>query len=242
MNNELTQNQIAEYFSNGKFFPLFRQSNICKKHLLPVIMILLVGCVDNSTPKTKIDTVPPPDTVFKDVYPKRDTGSKQTMKKEPDKEAASSGGGEGDDLQSIFDGYVARYKRPCVIDTSFSIATGRYTFHAEHTCLMDSGITVPKDYVYMYKLDSFVTHNFVTHVRLTRNDRTILERAIRKEDFDKVLYTSLQRYGALFCPDFRIGKGRILLHYSISIPLTDVGIGAYADVDGKGNVDFRNDH
>jgi len=207
------------------------------------ILYLLAGCVNNNAPKVKVDSVSRHDIPYKDVYSKRDTDTNNLAKNNLDNKEVSSdeGSGEGPDLQSIFNDYIGTYKKPCVIDTAFSIGTDRYTFHAEHECLMDSGITVPKDYVYMYKLDSFVTHNFLTHVRLAKNDKSIVEKTIYKKNFDSVLRPDLKRYAVLFCPYFLLKDNRILLHYSVSIPLTDVGIGAYADMDGKGNIVFRND-
>jgi hypothetical protein len=107
---------------------------------------------------------------------------------------------------------------------------------------MDSGITVPRTYVSTYKIDSFVTHNFVSRVRLAKNGHIIFERTIQKKDFEKILYPELRIYGTLFCPTFHLNNGNILLHYSISIPLTDVGLGAYAAIAENGHIDFKNDN
>ena len=90
---------------------------------------------------------------------------------------------------------------------------------------MDSAIKVPKNYVDIYKLDSFVTHNFVTILRLEKNNKTIIQRRVYKRDFEKFLFQQLKKYGALLCPSLDLSNGTIDLDYSISIPLTDIGTG-----------------
>ncbi|MHA4810911.1 hypothetical protein ACX0G9_22580 [Flavitalea flava] len=97
-----------------------------------------------------------------------------------------------------------------------------------------------KAYVYMYKLDSFVTHNFVTQVRLDKNNKTILQRTIYKEDFEKFLDSPLKDYATLRCPSLAISNGSIELDYSISIPLTDVGVGMTMMIKNDGTISYQN--
>ena len=70
------------------------------------------------------------------------------------------------ELVNISNEYVKRYKTPCTIDSVFAFGTDTFKIHLKHYCLMDSAIKVPKQYVQIYKLNSFVTHNFATEVRL----------------------------------------------------------------------------
>jgi len=79
-------------------------------------------------------------------------------------------------LQEIYDQYIAKYTLRCVIDSSFNLGVGRYRLHVEHVCTFDSGIIVPGSYVHMYKLDSFITHDFVTRITLQKNGKKTLER------------------------------------------------------------------
>jgi hypothetical protein len=146
----------------------------------------------------------------------------------------------GGNLTSNFNEYVAQYKNPCLIDSVFTIGADTFKLHLKHYCLMDSAIKVPKKYVDMYKLDSFVTHNFVTTVRLDKNNKTILQRTVYKKDFEKFLYPQLKEYGALFCPSMHLLNDTIELDYSISIPLTDVGIGVTMVINRDGTIAYKN--
>jgi hypothetical protein len=145
-----------------------------------------------------------------------------------------------DDLSSIFNDYIATYKIPCLIDSTFRIGGKTYSVHLKHYCLMDRAISVPKSYIYMYKLDSFVTHNFVSAVRVLRDGHVLFKSDIHKPDFKKLLNPELRKYGVLLCPEMRIVNDTINLDYSISIPLTDVGIGVSALLDSTGKITYRN--
>jgi hypothetical protein len=88
----------------------------------------------------------------------------------------------------------------------------------------------------MYKLDSYVTHNFATDIKLDKNNSTILQKTIYKRDFNKFLRLQLRDYGALLCPEMSLSNDTIQLGYSISIPLTDVGIGLTMGIDHNGHI------
>jgi hypothetical protein len=104
---------------------------------------------------------------------------------------------------------------------------------------MDSAITVPKQYVNIYKLDSFVTHNFVTEVKLDKNSKTIFQATVYKKNFEKFLYPQLKEYGILFCPEINLSRDTIELDYSISIPLTDIGVGVEMIINRDGSVVYK---
>lgn len=142
-------------------------------------------------------------------------------------------------LKENYDQYIAGYTTHCTIDSSFEVADARYKLHVDHICTFDSAIIVPKSYVNSYKLDSFITHDFVTHITLHRNAKKILERTITKKDFWLKYRPELSQYGVIFCPHLEIYLGEMILNYSISIPLTDVGVSATANIDGKGAVTFH---
>jgi hypothetical protein len=173
-----------------------------------------------------------PDTIHK-ADANRDTGI-----------AGRSGPKAGADsseptLEEIFDEYIAGYTARCTIDSSFKLATARYNLHIDHVCTFDSGIVVPKSYVNRYKLDSFVTHDFITHITLRKNGKKILERTLTKKDFWLADRPELSKYAVLFCPHLDIYLGVITLNYSISIPLTDIGVAATAQIDEKGTMRFH---
>ena len=204
-------------------------------YFLVCLVALVFGFACHNNPPVATVAAPPADTAVEPLYTGHGT-SRDTTRRVARQDGSEE---EGDDLQSIYDGYTASYTKRCVIDSSFDLGGAHYRLHAEHVCLMDSGLVVPKKYVSMYKLDSFVTHNFETRVRLEKDGKTILEQTVVKRDFDTVLDASVRRYGALFCPYLHLHNGAIQLEYSISIPLTDVGTAAYVVMDADGRVRFR---
>ena len=206
-------------------------------HLHPICVwiapIFLLGCHNH----TQISQ-PAKDSTTIAISPYKsktvDTPKKATVPAD----SYNAKGGE-DELKSYYDEYIASYTQPCVIDSSFRLGSSRFTIHLEDTCLMDNAIIVPKKYVNMYKLDSFVTHTFRSRVRLEKDGRSILDRVIVRQDFDPLLFEALQHYANIRCPDIRLRRDSIFVEYSISIPLTDVGSLEYAVIDTTGNIRFR---
>ena len=201
-------------------------------------MAFFWGCNNNAV-KNTTNRDSSVDTQVMQIYPRRhnnDTITRIKTKRDGD----SSQKSPEDNLSSIFDDYVATYTcTPCLIDSTFTIGNDIYRMHLKHFCLMDSAIKVPQSYIYMYKLDSFVTHNFVTIVSLSRNRHEIFKGRIQKKNFEKLLYPELVDYGVLRCPSMKMTIGFLILVYSISIPLTDVGIGVKALLDSNGNVTYK---
>jgi hypothetical protein len=142
-------------------------------------------------------------------------------------------------LSEIYNDCIDRYDHPVTIDSVFFAGTDVLELHVYYYCLKDSAIKVPKSYVGMYKLDSFVTHNFETQVKLTKNGKVILERTVRKKDFVPFLDHYLKSYAVLLFPDVGMENDTIHISYSITIPLTDVGIGARMLIDRNGKVRFK---
>jgi len=143
------------------------------------------------------------------------------------------------ELEDIYKNYVKSYTQPYHLDSVFIIGNDKYAISLTHICTMDNGIVVPGKYVKMYGMDSFVTHNFETHLVLIKNNKTLLSRSIRKFDFETMLKESgleLNSFGVLLYPDFSITDHGIKIHYSISIPLTDVGIGTTVDISPNGEL------
>lgn len=147
----------------------------------------------------------------------------------------------GGNLNDLYNDYISYYTRPCMLDSSFVLGTDIFHLQYKHICLMDSAITLPRKYVSLYKLDSFVTHNFITQVRLEKNDKIILQKTVYKKDFNSLIDSSLKEFATLRYPFLRVGDSSITLDYSISIPLTDVGMGVRMVIDGKGKVLYVRD-
>lgn len=145
---------------------------------------------------------------------------------------------EGQSLEEIIKAFTDEYTKKEKYDSTFFIGTDLYKIEFEHYCLFDSGIVVDKPFVGIYKLDSFVTHNFATRFTVTKNGESPITRYITRDNFKgKVdsLYTS---EGALLYPNFHVSEGAFFFTYSLSVPLTDVGIPVGCKIDLNGDMEF----
>jgi hypothetical protein len=206
--------------------------------LLPLLTVVLWACNNDAPDKPQVKT-PLADSSAGEVYHRKDStpGIKQGSRKDSSKEDYGAGSPAGN-LGDIFDDYIGKYNKLCLIDTTFKIGSDLFRLHQKYYCLMDSAIRVPKKYVYMYKVDSFVTHNFASDILLVKNNKEILRETLYKKDFQRLLPQELKAYGALFCPELEIKNDSIWLDYSISIPLTDVGIGVHTIIDKDGRLTY----
>ena len=103
-----------------------------------------------------------------------------------------------------------------------------------HFCTMDSGLIIPAKYNWDIQTD-FVTHNFESDLTLLEDGDIVFKKQIVKPDFDSILYQALRQYAILQSPRLELKRDSILVHYSISIPVTDVSIGATIKFDKNGN-------
>lgn len=173
-----------------------------------LLTTLAIGCSDHVAPvsATKTDSSP--------ARPEAAKVPADTMEDSPEPS-----------LSGIYNECIARYDHPVDIDSIFRTGGDVLEVRLHHYCLKDSAIRLPKEYADMYKLDSFVTHNFETQLVVKRNDTVILDRVVRKKDFEGLLqYDNLRSYAVLLFPDVGMVRDTINVSYSITIPLTDVGI------------------
>lgn len=146
---------------------------------------------------------------------------------------------DDEELTAIVADYKKMESQLWVVDSSFVLGTDTLKIALRHAPVTDSVLVIPVKYVSMYKLDSFITHYFNTIVEVKKNNKTIFKRTISKNDFQKYLEPSLRSYGALLYPQLKRVSGQIMINYSISIPLTDVGIGVSALIDNDGEIEFK---
>ena len=121
-----------------------------------------------------------------------------------------------------------------MVDTFFIDSGKKFEVIFHYFSTIDSGLTVPAKYNFDTKKD-FVTHNFISDLILLSDKDTLFKKQITKSTFDNLLDTSLKKYTTLLYPNFYIKNDSIEIHYSISIPVTDVGIGVNIKFDKKGN-------
>jgi hypothetical protein len=140
------------------------------------------------------------------------------------------------ELDSALEDYLKGYKTPYTKDTSFLVGNDTLRIKIKHYCLLDSAISLPERYLTIYNLDSFITHNFESKIQLIKNEMLILNTIVKKESFAQFLNPELAKYGVLLYPGVRKEDDRIFIDYSISIPLTDVGIPVNIELKGDGTI------
>jgi len=139
----------------------------------------------------------------------------------------------------ILKGCLQNYKAVTTIDTLLRTDSGALTVHLRHYCAYDNGIILPEKYAKLFGLKTFATHNFVTDVLISKNAQPIYTGRITKADFLPLLDDELKKYGSMLFIDRRLlvsrsGKG-LVISYSLSIPLTDVGRAATLAIEPNGS-------
>ena len=141
-------------------------------------------------------------------------------------------------FKGVLNDLLASYNKVIHIDKSFIDGKDTLKLHETYYCLHDSLLSVPKKYMWGGdKTKDFVTNNFVSKIILTVDNDTVLNEVFDKSDFNGVINGQLKKYAIIFNPDY-LGynkiKSELALGYSISIPLTDVGVPTYLVIDKKG--------
>ncbi|MBN8790101.1 MAG: hypothetical protein J0I84_23710 [Terrimonas sp.] len=147
-------------------------------------------------------------------------------------------GGDDVDFRREF---ISLYQKPIFIDTSFVDNDKKYEIVFHHFSSMDNGLIVPVKYNFDTNED-FITHNFVSDLIVFTGKDTIFEKHITKAMFKSLLDTldtPLNKYATLLYPTLDINNDSIQIHYSISIPVTDVGIGVDIKFDKNGSYVIR---
>ncbi|MGZ3999430.1 MAG: DUF4738 domain-containing protein [Mucilaginibacter sp.] len=133
---------------------------------------------------------------------------------------------------------LSQYDKVEHIDTTLFVGNDSLHVHEKYYCLKDNAVVVPKKYLWGGdKTKDFVTHSFVSAIVIVKNKDTILNKVFRKSDFDPVINTEERKYAIIFSASFLGYRKRydsIIFGYSISIPLTDVGVPAYIAINKKG--------
>jgi len=127
------------------------------------------------------------------------------------------------------------------IDTTITDGNDHLRIKMEYYCLHDSALTVPKRYMSAWGKDNandFITNNFACKIQVLNNQDTVFNKAITRTDFNSVLEDHLKKYATLVTAKFEgysKTKGYLIFSYSVSIPMTDVGVPASLTIDKHGN-------
>jgi hypothetical protein len=136
---------------------------------------------------------------------------------------------------------LKKYDEVKIIDTILVSGKDSLHLHLKYYCVKDSNLVIPKKYVFDDKNpQDFITHGFASNILLVHHRDTIFNKTIRRSDFNSVITDQLRNYGTLKMPylsEFNKDKNQVILHYSISIPATEIGTGASLIINKKG--DFR---
>lgn len=128
-------------------------------------------------------------------------------------------------------------ENPITTDTVFVIGTDTLSIAFNHSCSGDSFLLHPR-YIETYKMDRFMAHSLRSDIIVEKNGVRILDRRIEKKDFESVSDQVLNQYAVLLYPDLKISGDSILIDYSLSVPLTDVGIRVRARIGKDGGILF----
>jgi hypothetical protein len=200
-------------------------------YYLLVIQILFLSCNNNeqSIVANKQDTV---------AVSNHNVTSDTTARSVKDQRVADDT--DANEPDEILTDYVNQYTLDFSFDSTFRSGNDSFEIRFRHYCLLDSAVVVPGRYVKMYKLDSFVTHNFESSLLLVKNGNTVVKDTIRKISFNSLLGSPVKEYGVLQPrPYIYLLRNAVEINYSLSIPLTDLGKGVTALVGFDGKMVFK---
>jgi hypothetical protein len=146
---------------------------------------------------------------------------------------------EEPDTKELRREYISNYAKIETMDTSFIDSVGKeIQVQTKYYCLFDSAIFIPKEYVWEDTTKPFITHNYSHDIKIVINKKIIFNKTITKPDFDDNLYPELKKYAVLMLPNFSYDRKRTQFNfaYSLSIPITDVGVGRQLIIDEKGHI------
>ncbi|HEY4323941.1 MAG TPA: DUF4738 domain-containing protein [Mucilaginibacter sp.] len=210
--------------------------------LKPLIIILcfafLIGCDGNTSGKINKDKSAK--KMADSINKRKVIDSQMALGERPDNE---QGGQPFDEVKA---GYLATYNKIKHIDTFVVLGNDSLHIHEKLYCLHDNSLVIPKKYLWGGdKSKDFITHNFVSNITIIKNSDTIINKIFKKGDFDSVINPEEKQYAILLNSNF-MGYNKqydgIIFSYSISIPLTDVGVPAYIVIDKKGNYRISNEY
>jgi hypothetical protein len=192
-----------------------------------ICVAFLASCNGNPPVKNKSNN-----SVIDSIKNRKSIDSQMASGDRPD------GGQEGPTFDEVKDDLLSKYNNVERIDTLMIIGKDSLHILEKYYCLHDSALVVPKKYLWGGdKSKDFVTHNFASNIVIIKNRDTIISKTFRVSDFNNVIFPEEKKYAILFSSNFLGYKKQynsIVFGYSITIPLTDVGVPAYIAIDTKG--------
>lgn len=142
-----------------------------------------------------------------------------------------------DELLSIVQAFREMIYDTIKTDTSFIYEGKEINVFISYCALKESKIVIPDKYASIFGMKEFETKNFGSHIILSVDNKRRLDTIITKDFFYKDASESLKDYGTLLYPKVLFEKDAMLMEYSFSIPLTDIGQNAKARINYSGKID-----
>jgi hypothetical protein len=167
------------------------------------------------------------------------TGAKKNGKNKA-KIPADAGDDDGPTFNEVLAELKASYNKIAHVDKTVIDGKDTLQLHETYYCLHDHSLVVPKMCIAAWGLKHpkpFIANTFATKIVVIDNRDTVLNRVFKRVDFNSALWDRLRQYAIIFSADY-IGydrqKHEFAMGYSITIPLTDVGLAAGVAIDKKG--------
>jgi hypothetical protein len=172
---------------------------------------------------------------FSQTLRKQTTAKDTIHKTSPPKHLAEDDDPEPS-LATILSDQLKSYKHVVKIDTTFLLSPhDTLTVKLRHYCVYDDDIDLPSNWIKMYNLKKFRAHNFVTALTMKLNNSVVFNGLIKKKDFNELLDNNLKKYAVLLVPAIKASSNGLMLGYSISVPLADIGHEFTMNIDTLGN-------
>lgn len=140
----------------------------------------------------------------------------------------------------------AAYNKVEHIDKTVIDGGDTLQLHETYYCLHDSSLVVPKFYVWGGDTTkNFTANTFATKIIVINNRDTVLNKVFKRMDFNSALWDRLRLYAVIMFPyydGYNASEHKFALGYSITIPLTDVGVPASIAIDKKGKYQILDEY
>jgi len=198
--------------------------------IIIVSLIAFTSC-NGQSKKTVSDSI---SKIQKDSINKRKAIEAQmAIGDRPDSEQETPS--QSDQRKRIANGYDDNKR----IDTTLISGNDTLHLHLKYYCLKNVNMIIPKSYE-TPPVD-FVTHPYSSNVILVKGKDTVLNKEFKATDFNAFITDNfggnLKKYGIILMPHLskrNEDSSQIVLAYSIAIPTTDIGTGAFLIMSKEG--------
>ena len=131
---------------------------------------------------------------------------------------------------------IESYEKVIEMDSTINPGNDTVKIEFKYYCTFDSLLLIPGEYY--SDGQPFLTHNFVSDIKIFKNGDIIYDDIVNKEHFENILTDELLKHAGLRYPYFKgfdDNTNEISFHYSVSIPATDIGTGLNLFIDLEGN-------